>query len=959
MKNLFRKLVPLFLVVSLVFTMGAQGISVGDDTEDGEKEEVAIENMEEEMEEVEEDFNPSLTLDLYTDKETYKNGEIISYQIKVKNDGDVDLEKINLKDGLNDGDVIERLKADEEKVIEKEFKISEGNDLEQVKNKVEAKAMFENEEIKDDASFVIGVEKEEEQKEPENENSEEEAEEEESEEPENEEEQDNKDEEKDEDLEGVNEDEEVEEDKENEEQDNEDENDEEIDKDKEENEEVEDELAENYPPVKGKPDIALPDSFYQKSMRTASNEGLEDTIEVDKQAERIKGCRTFQVVLDITGEPQEAPVDVVLVLDRSGSMNQGTRLYDAKQAAINFAGRVLGSNGIPGSRVSVVSFSGPRYSNGSWGNPQRHYGRQNQADTNLNLTSNLITVTNTINGISAVGGTNTEAGFIEGQSVIQGSTSNQNPNSNKVVIMFTDGLPTVSNGNPYQETTNINHTHIQKAIAAGQNIYQNGIADVFTIGLTTGMNSTENALANNILTQAQNKGYYEAPSSGDLDAIFNNISTQLGYAGTNAAVVDKIGDNFELVPGSLPAGASYNPNTREITWEPGTIVEEASLTYEVVAKSSFPGGLANTNEYAKLTYTDVFGNGNQEKDFPVPEVDVPTLLEVSLTDATITTGDSISLGTGTNPAGENYMSDITGGDGDGNYTYEWRIAGESNVISTDENPSVSPTEDTEYELTVIDSNGCIAVATMKVFVEELRTDFGIKKIDGASEELLDGAKFVLKKDGEEIDTDDTVSGYAWMRDLLPGTYTLEETVAPDGYKDNEQVYTVVIDEEGNITVDPELVIEEDDGMQVIVIENELLEFDIGIKKIDISTDVLLDGAKFLLKKDGQEIRTIEISSGYAWIDGLVAGTYTLEEVKAPDGYRLDNTVYEIVIDEEGNITTDPILTIIEEDGKQVIVLRNKPKTDLPQTGGPGSLVFSLLGISLIAISYMRYRKRYN
>ena len=179
MKNLFRKLVPLFLVVSLVFTMGAQGISVGDDTEDGKKEEVAIENMEEEMEEVEEDFNPSLTLDLYTDKETYKNGEIISYQIKVKNDGDVDLEKINLKDGLNDGDVIERLKADEEKVIEKEFKISEGNDLEQVKNKVEAKAMFENEEIKDDASFVIGVEKEEEQKEPENENSEEEAEEEE------------------------------------------------------------------------------------------------------------------------------------------------------------------------------------------------------------------------------------------------------------------------------------------------------------------------------------------------------------------------------------------------------------------------------------------------------------------------------------------------------------------------------------------------------------------------------------------------------------------------------------------------------------------------------------------------------------------------------------------------------------------------------------------------------------
>lgn len=943
MKNLFRKLVPLFLVVSLVFTMGAQSISAGDGTENGEEENLVEENIEEIAEEVEENFDPSLTLNLSTDKATYKNGETVSYQIKIKNDGDVDLEKVDLKDGLNDRTIIGKLKVNEEKVIVREFKINSSNDLEQLKNKVEAKAMFENEEVKDDASFVVALEKEEEQKEPEKEDSEEEPEE--SEEPENQEEQ-----------ELDREAEEPKEDEENKEQDNkdeneEDENDEEIDKDKEENEEVEDELAENYPPVKGKPDIALPGSFYQKSMRTASNGGLEDTIEVDKQAERIKGCRTFQVTLDITGEPQEAPVDVVLVIDRSGSMNERTRLKDAKQAAINFAGKVLGTNGIPGSRVSVVSFSGPQYTNG--------YGNQNQANTDLNLTSNLSNVTSTINGISAVGGTNTEAGFIEGQSVIQGSTSNQNSNSNKVVIMFTDGLPTASNGNQYQETTNINHTHIQRAIAAGKNIYENNIADVFTIGLTTGMNYTENTLANSILTQAQNKGYYEAPSSSDLDQIFNDISTQLGYAATNAVVVDKVGDNFDLVAGSLPAGASYNPNTREITWNPGTIVNGDSLTYQVVAKDSFPGGLADTNEYAKLTYTDVFGNEGQEKDFPVPEVDVPTLLEVSLTDATITTGDSILLGTGTDPSGENYMSDITGGDGDGNYTYHWRIAGETNVISTDENPSVNPTEDTEYELTVIDSNGCIAVASMTVFVEELKTDFGIKKIDGASKELLDGAKFVLKQDGEEVDSDSTVSGYAWMRELLPGTYTLEETVAPNGYKDNEQVYTVVIDEEGNITVNPELTIIEEDGMQIIVVENELLEFDIGLKKIDISTDVLLDGAKFLLKKDGQEIRTVEISSGYGWLDGLVAGTYTLEEVKAPDGYRLDDTAYEIVIDEEGNITTDPILTIIEEDGKQIIVLRNKPKTDLPQTGGPGSLIFSLLGISLIAVSYIGYKKKYN
>lgn len=545
-------------------------------------------------------------------------------------------------------------------------------------------------------------------------------------------------------------------------------------------------IAEYAPQVTKQTKIVLPNSIYQATNKKA---GLEDTIRVNKTAERIKGlCRTYEVTLDITGTPQEAPVDVVLVIDRSGSMDsitteyeaissepdpsktyyikingnyqtisysrygwsyslwngwyyvnryvewdangddknpgntyweslvskpfyektEKTRLYYAKQAAINFAGRVLGPNGVPGSRVSVVSFSGPTsiYDNGN----------QNQASTDLDLNDNLSSVTKKINAISAVGGTNTEAGFKQGQSVIQGATSKQNPNSNKVVIMLTDGLPTASNGNRYADTTNINHVHIQKAIAAGKNIYQNDIADVFTIGLTTGMNSTEKTLADHILTQAQNKGYSPAPDATDLDEIFDAISKSLGYAATNAKVEDKIGDHFELIEDSLPDGVSYNSNTRVISWNPGTIVEKAQLVYKVKAKADFAGGLADTNEFATLTFKDVFGTSGIKKTFPKPNVDVPSLIKVSLTDANIVLGDSISLGTGKKPGGENYMSPVTGGDNDGKtFSYEWRVVGSDTVISRDKNPSVSPTKDTEYELTVIDSNGCKAKARMKVF----------------------------------------------------------------------------------------------------------------------------------------------------------------------------------------------------------------------------------------------------
>lgn len=441
-------------------------------------------------------------------------------------------------------------------------------------------------------------------------------------------------------------------------------------------------LAEYFPAVL-EPPITLPAHYFQNRMFNIMSGGLKDTIEVDKTAERADcGCRTYEVTLSITGTPQQAPVDVVLVLDRSGSMSdvasQGndyfpiieapstsssyyvkignnyrlvnywgnniwrynvgtlipsyryvrwdingddnsaggsssnptpkpfyiggnTRLHYAKKAAINFAAKVLGPDGIPGSRISVVSYSGPSSTSGS--------GNQNQARTDRGLTDDLFLVVNAINGLSASGGTNTQAGFLQGKGVIENSG---NPNSNKVVIMFTDGLPTASNGNRYAETTDSNHVHVTTAIAAGKGIFENNIADVFTIGLLQNMTNNERTLARHILNQTQNKGFHEAPSAEVLDGIFDSISEELGYAATNAKVVDKIGNNFNLVEDSLPAGASYNPSTREITWNPGTIVNEAELKYKVQAKPDFPGGWADTNEYAKLTYTDIFGESGKD-----------------------------------------------------------------------------------------------------------------------------------------------------------------------------------------------------------------------------------------------------------------------------------------------------------------------------------------------------------
>src|SRR5699024_3688755 len=104
-----------------------------------------------------------------------------------------------------------------------------------------------------------------------------------------------------------------------------------------------------------------------------------------------------------------------------------SRLYYAKKASINFAAKVLGADGIPGSRVTIVSFDGP--------NAFGHTGHNGEARLDQALTDDLASIQNTINGITANGETNTQAGYRKAREEI---TNNGNPNASKVVIMFTD-----------------------------------------------------------------------------------------------------------------------------------------------------------------------------------------------------------------------------------------------------------------------------------------------------------------------------------------------------------------------------------------------------------------------------------------------------------------------------------------------------------------------------------------
>ncbi|MFY9902933.1 MAG: SpaA isopeptide-forming pilin-related protein [Trichococcus sp.] len=625
-----------------------------------------------------------------------------------------------------------------------------------------------------------------------------------------------------------------------------------------------------------------------------------DSIAVNKTAVRTLGCRTYEVTLGITGTPPSKPVDIILVLDRSASMtlNNSTRLASLKTAANAFTDIVLG-DGTTNNRISVVSFGGANTGNGSL----------NDATVNQAFTSNTNTVKNTISNITVNNSyqyTNTEAGLARaGQQL-----SNARAEAEKVIILFSDGVPTISIGGtrtdtdpdaPLSSEDLATRTTFARTTAAGQALWPS--ARVFSIGLLTGYDADTYPLAVNLLDSVQNSGFYNAPSEADLAGIFEEISTQLNYSATNAVVTDVVGNAFNLVESSLPAGATYNSATRTITWSPGTIYTSAQLKYVVQAKPDTLAGIYPTNESAILNYTDV--NALPAiKTFPKPTVNVPPPLAVTLTDQTILKGDSISLG--------DYRGPITGGDGNGTYTYAWYVDGSDTVISTAENPSVSPTVDTKYKLIVTDSSGCKAIAYMWVRVKT--GSLTIRKEDESGTVITNNpATFTLAKGGTTTTQLTAANGFAEFTGLTRGTYTLQETVAPTGYIADPTIYTVTVGLSAMGTV--VVTVTKPGTPNPVTVSSNPLVIKNAVDKIDIPVTKVWNDNNNVLNTRPTSI-TVNIYQNYQTgnapyktivitptVDGVWSGTFTnLPKYASPNELYV-YTVEEVVVDKYTAVVT--------------------------------------------------------
>ena len=217
------------------------------------------------------------------------------------------------------------------------------------------------------------------------------------------------------------------------------------------------------------------------------------------------------------------------------------------------------------------------------------------------------------------------------------------------------------------------------------------------------------------------------------------------------------------------------------------------------------------------------------------------------------------------------------------------------------------------------------------FYEGVQTDTDPAKSGYTAEKT-----WVLKTDGEgycrlnniyKISGDDFYYDVDGIISLPLGTLTIQETKAPDGYILDDTVYVRQITSEGNVA--------EVNTYNAPVISNDLFKAYLKVVKKDSESgeSILNNQATFKIwDYAAADYVTLGGVSEFKTNDEgvlvtpefLLAGSYRLDETKAPSGYIpseegidfvLDTeTIYETYIDDEGNTTDMALLTIdVEND----------------------------------------------
>lgn len=297
---------------------------------------------------------------------------------------------------------------------------------------------------------------------------------------------------------------------------------------------------------------------------------------------------TLGIRLSIAAEPDitSNPTDIVLILDRSGSMT-GEPLEHLKIGAKTFIDIIdestdgsgdgqIGS----GSRIGIVSFAGT-------------------ATQDTGLITSVADLKSAVDGLTAGGVTNHEDAFTKALDLFDPASANA-----KVMVMFTDG-----------RTTSGGDANIVATAAKAQGVI------IYCIGLSGNGGIDEQALFD--WSSDPDSAYVViTPDAEDLEELFRDLAEDISKPGaTDIVITDKVSPCFNITEITAPSkGSASMIDSHTVRWtidSLGVSGSEGTVLNFSVTHVGPCTGTVEVNEYT--TYAD---NEDNRVFFPSPTVEV-------------------------------------------------------------------------------------------------------------------------------------------------------------------------------------------------------------------------------------------------------------------------------------------------------------------------------------------------
>ena len=687
---------------------------------------------------------------------------------------------------------------------------------------------------------------------------------------------------------------------------------------------------------------------------------------------------TYDITLNASGtvgsKTNPAKLDIVLIVDTSGSMNNDQKLSKTKEAikALVDVFNAKDKKDLVDVRYKLVTFeTNASVKTNQWVDGDKLYNDY-------------------VKKLSADGGTNYDQGLTKGADAVKSARTE----AKKVVIFLTDGNPTFYGTNP--ENTNCgSHTTVNVLNAALNSAAGIVCSDFYAVGLKLsdsveiyrqdakdeysgsiyygswvhGNRTVSETISGLTLldrikgkVNAANKEAWNLTDASTLTDKFQEIAGEtLTAACTNVVITDQLSDYVDVTNNSklsvkiaeratngtytdlysqqfeLATGGTINFNNEEIaTVSYASDTKTATLTF----KSDYK---LQPNYYYYLTITNVIPNA-------------------TAFDAYKTNGYSYNNTVGADRTDEGgngyYATNEVAKATKGVITSSRQPGFESNKTATVsyKNKESSDVKTENYNKPVVQVQ---TIPVRKVWVGGEPNDGTVVLVQLVDQdgEAVNGKILELNKDNQWQDSlvvekaakYDSYS-YRELKEDENGTIT-----------HNNKKYSLV--EEGtDVTINnisyKATYSKNDNGTRVITNTKNSLKMKI-VKQSN--GGVNLEGAAFTLK-DANNASTSYTSNkeGIVYNATINYGTYTLTETKAPNGYSLLNGDITITVAQSGITVSgnDKVSVTTETDGSYTVIVKNDMLYSLPESGGSGIYWFSICGMLLMmAAAWIIYKNK--